>query len=473
LQQFFDQWIYRAGHPEFEIEYSLEKDSRKLKIKITQAQAGDTFEFPLEIRLIFTNDDNDKKPETVQVSEKVAEYSFDIPKDAGIRWISIDPEFKILKEIKSIKITNETSQPQVKEILKNQLRYGNTVLEKIQAARGLQNIGDQANSDDVIETLQNTVLKDSFWGVAAEAANTLGTINSSTAYKSLKECISSAVQNPKSRVSVVQALGNLVEEFGKENSLDLFKSLLQDESYFVATAAAVTIGKTRDEQVIGLLKELVETTHTYQNVLARGAIAGLSEFSFYKNNEIAIAVAQFLIKKSSYGNDKKIRQASTRYLGKFIANDEQKIINYEAFNVLINLLKDNWVFVRLNACTALVDAFHNSGNLDVIAKLQQVAQTDRNPMVRRAAEISISKVKKMPVELAARMSKDEIDKIKSKTIRTMQRRILDPLSHHLLTWVKNDSCAEGQYDKLLSCSIFISKQNKEKHLCLQNYLAYN
>jgi aminopeptidase N len=138
LQQFFDQWIYRAGHPELEIEYYLEKDSRKLKIKITQAQAGDTFEFPLEIRLIFTNDDNDKKPETVQVSEKVAEYSFDIPKDADVRWISIDPEFKILKEIKSLNIAEEKENFKLRNMLLNQLKGSKTVFERIHAARVYQ-----------------------------------------------------------------------------------------------------------------------------------------------------------------------------------------------------------------------------------------------------------------------------------------------------------------------------------------------
>ena len=41
-----------------------------------------------------------------------------------IEWISIDPQFKILKEIKSIKITNETNKFQLGEMFKNQLRKG-------------------------------------------------------------------------------------------------------------------------------------------------------------------------------------------------------------------------------------------------------------------------------------------------------------------------------------------------------------
>jgi hypothetical protein len=40
-----------------------------------------------------------------------------------------------LKEIKSIKIANETNEFQLKEMLKNQLRNGITIIERMQAAR--------------------------------------------------------------------------------------------------------------------------------------------------------------------------------------------------------------------------------------------------------------------------------------------------------------------------------------------------
>ncbi len=100
LQPFFNQWIYKAGHPELEIEYALEeeKDSKKLKIKITQKQEQQeqeesnefVFEFPLEVRIVFSNDSNDKKPEIIQISKKLTDYLYNIPKYENIKWISID-----------------------------------------------------------------------------------------------------------------------------------------------------------------------------------------------------------------------------------------------------------------------------------------------------------------------------------------------------------------------------------------------
>src|SRR4029078_10335833 len=52
MASFFDQWIYKQGHPRLEIEYSLEKNksienakrnSQKLKIKILQKNIDDSY----------------------------------------------------------------------------------------------------------------------------------------------------------------------------------------------------------------------------------------------------------------------------------------------------------------------------------------------------------------------------------------------------------------------------------------------
>ena len=115
-------------------------NKQELKIKITQIQQQEegsnniAFEFPLGVRVVLSNDNNDKTPETIQISQKVTEYTIheDIPKDVHIKWISIDPEFKVLNEIKSLKITEENENFNLKDMLANQLKYGKTIFERIQ-----------------------------------------------------------------------------------------------------------------------------------------------------------------------------------------------------------------------------------------------------------------------------------------------------------------------------------------------------
>ena len=50
-------------------------------------------------------------------------------------------------------------------MLKNQLRKGRSIIERIEAARILKN----QYSDDVVDELQNEVIADPFYGVSIEA----------------------------------------------------------------------------------------------------------------------------------------------------------------------------------------------------------------------------------------------------------------------------------------------------------------
>jgi aminopeptidase N len=54
LQQFFDQWICKGGHPELEVEFSADREIARVNIK--QVQQGDLFEFELEVKLAYGKD---------------------------------------------------------------------------------------------------------------------------------------------------------------------------------------------------------------------------------------------------------------------------------------------------------------------------------------------------------------------------------------------------------------------------------
>lgn len=379
LQQFFDQWIFREGHPELKVDFSHDGDI--VKIKVEQAQAGEPFEFALDIKLAFARG---KKNYTFKISEK--ESMFQIPVDGEVEWFSIDPQFKILKTI-SIKAP--------KEMLVRQLQEGETVIERVEAARALKD----KSSDAVIDALKDAVLHDKFWGVAAEAAKALGAIRTDYAYEALKKCLS--VKHPKARRAVVKAIG----EFKKEETLELLRPVLQkDESYFVESEAATAIGKTRVRQAIPILKKAT-ATNTFQNIVAQGAIAGLKEFAGEKE------IADFLMEKSKYGNYYRTREAATFALGKFA--DSHVVVDH-----LKSLLTDKWFRVRINACRALADAELTKA----IPDLARVAEHDLDHRVRRVAEECINIIKeatKKPKEVA--QMREELDRVKSKNLELLQK----------------------------------------------------
>ena len=380
LQHFFDQWIFREGHPELIIDFH--HDNHNAEIHVKQLQPGEPFEFPLEIEMSFAN--SHKKIYTFNVWDR--ESVFQIPVDDEVEYFSIDPEFKILKTI-SVKAP--------KEMLLKQLQEGDNVIKRVDAARSLK----EKSSDVVIDALANSILHDKFWGVSVEAAKSLGSTKTSYAYKALKDCLK--VKHPKVRRAAVKAIG----EFKKEESLELIRPLLQDdESYFVRSEAAIAIGKTKSKVAIDILKEAAETT-TFQNVVAQGAIAGLKEFTSNKE------VAEFITEKSKYGNYHRIREAAVFALGRFADNPI-------VFDHLKTLLTDKWFRVRINACRALAD----SELMMAISDLTWVMENDLDHRVRRVAEECINIIReatKKPKEVT--QMREELESLKSKDLELLQR----------------------------------------------------
>src|SRR5215211_3272076 len=436
MRRFFDQWVYRSGHPQLDIEFSLEEeDSRRIKIKIRQIHQEDDgssntdhdnpnccnlFEFTLDIRIVFSTTADieiNNKLEAIYISQRITEHSIEIPKDARIEWISIDPQFKILKEIKSIKITNETNEFQLKEMLKKQLRKGKTIIERIEAARALKN----QYSEDVVDELHNAVIVDPFYGVSIEAANTLGSYHeknnyakANKAYVALFSCLNKEEEifsrlHPEIKQAIVRNIG----QFEREESINLLESLLhlQNESYFLRANAATAIGKSsknkissldniKKEKIISLLKEIVIISKSFRNVIANGAIDGLKEFSKDKDKDIVVDIANFLIHNTNSNNEYFKRLASTSALSKFLRtikdNDDEKNtkleeMNQKVFNHLLGLLKDKRRKVKINACKAFADndakpARPDTKIFEVIDALVYVAEHDLDGFIRREAE---------------------------------------------------------------------------------------
>lgn len=88
----------------------------------------------------------------------------------------------------------------------------------------------------------------------------------------------------------------------------------QSESYFVRSNAATAIGKSMNdgessvdnsgkENMIYHLKQIVDKTDSFRNVVACGAIDGLKEFFKDNKNYIVDDIANFLIQNNSCEKD--------------------------------------------------------------------------------------------------------------------------------------------------------------------------
>ena len=481
LQQFFKQWLYTAGHPELEIQFSLIKEKNnegnqiiKIKIKIKQIQKeGFEFNFPLEVRIVCSekNDDEDKiiidSIENIQINKKETDYTFEqeILADTTtiIKWISIDPHLKTLKEIKSIIIVNQDEKFNLIDIISNQLESDiATISEKIASIQFLKD----CYSKKSIELLKNVIFTEPFYGISVEAANVLGSYHDqknytkdNDSYNVLEKCITHddfSKFAPQTRRAIITNIGLFERvdtlELKNKNSVPLLVAFLDDKSYFVENAAATAIGKSiknlpngnhTKEEMVKILKDKVVNSITFQDQLAQGAINGLRELSNDENIDLVQDIAELLIRKSSVFDFKSydvvnryfIRSAATLALGKFLTTHNDQVLsdkvkkdkidktNKKILDHLLTLLKDERRRVKINACTALADKDGKVTELNEritksIAALRLVAEEDVDGFVRRNAEVNLNLIREWlkewtntppKLEIKIRKNLEEID----------------------------------------------------------------
>jgi aminopeptidase N len=151
-----------------------------------------SFVFSLDMRIVLSGENNHREPQHYQISAKTFEHKIHIFPGETIKYISIDPNLTLIKEIKSVKITEERGDFQLKDLLLNQLKNGFTIIERIQAAELLKN----CYSEETVDTLKNIITKGDFYGVLVKVAYVLGSFNdannfvkTNNAYNALVQCL--------------------------------------------------------------------------------------------------------------------------------------------------------------------------------------------------------------------------------------------------------------------------------------------
>jgi aminopeptidase N len=389
LQQFFEQWIYREGHPNLILQLSDEHGN--VKLTIIQQQEVDAFIFPLEIQfgLLPTDDDrNDTKQnqriERVQISEKTFSKTFDIPLDKLLHHIAIDPEYKILKECSSTDIPDN--------FVANQLQNGNIIFTRVESDHLLTQIFPSTKL--ALKAMETILPKDTEWQVHVDAIGALKAADKkdkNDADEQIHEYLLRSLEktnDPKIRRAILDSIGYLK----KMNSFDLLKRIVLDdnadpyERYF----AAIAIGNTEHTESISLLKRLGDTI-SYHNLLARGGIEGLKILAINsKDKYVKEDVENFIIQCTMNVKETRLKRTAASALGYIARYTENKS---NIINRLKELLHDESFYVRNTACVAIANALEGTNDFAAIQMLTKVAEEDTDTLVRRTASACINIIK--------------------------------------------------------------------------------
>jgi aminopeptidase N len=392
LDFFFDQWVYKEGHPELTISTSYD-DKQKLAtvtVKQTHAVSDRTpvFRFPVTIALMDADGSEQRYRVEIVRAEQVVSFAF----EAAPKAVIFDPEREILASIK-----HQRSRQELELIL----RCAPAAITRADAARELGKEGSPA----AVEALSATLFNDRFWGVQAEAAKALGEIRTDAALSALTRGLS--LGHPKARRAVCNALGSFR---GRPAAADALIELLQrgDQSYFVEAEAALALGKTRDERAFDMLVQVLERD-SYLDVIRAHALGGLAEL----RDERAIALAK---SRCAYGQPPRARVAAVGTLAKLGSEFDAR--RGEVLDFLSPMTDDPEFMVRMRLPAALEEL----GDSRALGTLERIVERALDGRLRRRAEEAAAALRRGRTRSEeSRLLRDDLEKIREENRKLKER----------------------------------------------------
>ena len=295
MEWFFDQWVYKPGHPKLEVSWSWDADNKLATVAVKQTQSDKDGPKAFRIPTVIDFQVEGRKPQRFPVEITEREHTFVFPVEAKPDLCRFDPGNSTLKEL--------TFKKPVKELI-YQLRHDEEVAGRAFAAASL----GKNSSPEAIVALERAVVGDRFWGVQVAAATGLGTAKTEQARDALLRCVK--VRHLKTRRSVATELGNFL---GDETVFEALKRMAAEgRSYFVESAANQSLGKLR---VPGSFKAICANIGraSYREVVRLGSIEGLVELRDERGLDVIRASAV-------YGAPQATRAAAVRALASLAMN---------------------------------------------------------------------------------------------------------------------------------------------------------
>jgi aminopeptidase N len=277
LARFFEQWLYKAGHPEFNVRYAWDDEHKLARVTVRQTQEETAltpiFATPVDIAFMVpekngTHGDDPKAKATLttfRVQVDTAEQTFYFPLPRRPFSVRFDQGGWLIK-------TLDFERPA--DMLRYQFAHDPDVLGRIEAAQALGRLGDPQS----IAALERRLIEESFWSVRGVIAEALAQQRNERALTSLIGALDT-VDEPKARRAIVAALGVLhapEQAALAERAATTLTALLAkgEPSYFVEAAAATALGKTNVSDAYERLVPLLDRD-SWNETVRSGVFAGL------------------------------------------------------------------------------------------------------------------------------------------------------------------------------------------------------
>ena len=392
LDTFFDQWLYHAGHPEFEASWSWDEKAKQVALRVKQTQEVKDpvplFKLPIDVEIL-----GDDKAVRERVSVEKAEQVFHFDVARRPRTVLFDPDNVVLKKLAFKKDKDE---------LLWQLAHAPAVWARIEACQGL---GTFLADEKVVAGLQKALTKDKFWGVRRAAAAALGDIASEAARDALLE--GAKDEDSRVRRGAYRALGKIRRD--EVVFKVLAKAYLEDGWYYPMQTAALALAETRHEKAFEtIVKGIARPAQA--EVITRGACMALANLRDERGIEI-------LKEWTAYGKPELARFGAAWALGKLGSFHEKR--RDEVLEYLLALFRDPNYRARLGAAMGLGEL----GYKKALGELERLSRVEPQGHVRTAVRGAARMVKEKHAEDAKRLEQqEELDKLRDEN-RDLKSRL--------------------------------------------------
>jgi aminopeptidase N len=341
VDAFFQQWIYGAGAPKFELSYTYDEAKKQVALTVKQSQKREghvgLFQVPVDVEITTPAG---PKLYPIHVTQESEVFTF--PADSAPLMVLFDKGTQILKSAQFKK--------EKKELL-YQLKNASEVADRADAAEALANLkGD----DEAVAALGEALRNDKSSGVRRTAANSLGELGGAAASKQLLDALNSA-KEPWVRGSIVLALENFKDDTAVVARLQTVAR--EDSSYRARGAALRAIGRIKGAGAYETLVAAVNADSP-DGFLRNAALSGLGALGDDK-------AVPLLREWAAPGKDMDSREAAIGSLARLQKD------NKELTQVIAGYLLDSHFPIRRTAIYAL----GGRGDASAIPALEAMLQS--------------------------------------------------------------------------------------------------
>ena len=351
MDWFFDQWLYRMGHPIFEVTQNYNESSKKLTLNVKQIQKIDFlneypqtqyFQTKVEIEI-------DGRVETVWIEPKAENvFAFDAPAKPKI--VNFDYEGTLLKELKFEKPIDDL----IYQMLNDKDLIGRRwAMEELEAkATG----GDR---EKIMKAFLESFEKEKNPNVRRAA---LSKVNNLSLPKQLlpgtplppiklsEPIVQALIKASKDEYSLIRSDAlDLLGATKDAKFADLYLAALNDKSYTVIDSAAGALGMSKDARAFEALVKLTKTP-SWKGRLEIAGFNGLTELSDNRGFEASYKFA------ADKNNNYNARTAALSVIGMTGKGDARAFpIIFEQFQAALETNDFNGLLVSTQSIIKLAD----------------------------------------------------------------------------------------------------------------------